>query len=334
MFLNIKSPGVIIRSIAHYLPESIVTNQQLIDESGLSISDEWIKKRIGVEQRHRVADDQAASDMAIEAAKAAIAKSNTPLDKIESIIVSTISPDHPNPATACAVQAGLGLAEFHCPCVDISAACSGFIYALDMGARQIMTGAKCVLVVSTEIRSRFINPTDPSTYPIFGDGAAAVILEAGQDGLSAVETFADGTGYHSVHIPAGGSRLPASQETIALRQHYIQMNQGEKIFFEVVEKMTKYSGLFLDKCGLTLDDVDFIIPHQANLNILKEVNRRLQLPEGKMLINIQNVGNISSASIPLALSQFIDQGVVKPGHRVLMIAAGAGHTLALALATV
>jgi 3-oxoacyl-[acyl-carrier-protein] synthase-3 len=332
MFLSFAS-GVKISSSGYFLPEQIISNQQLLDESGLPITDEWIKKRIGVKNRRRVTAEMVTSDMAIAAAKQALANQNIAPESIDLIILSTISPDNPNPSTACAVQAGLGIGEQQCPCFDISAACSGFIYALDTGARNILTGAKRVLVISAEIRSRFTNPKDPSTYAIFGDGAAAVVLEpaAKGNGMIGIQIMADGRGYNSVFIPAGGSRKPASIETVEAGEHFIKMVNGEKIFFEVVEGMTTYTKSFLEKCGVTLAEIDFVIPHQANLHILNEVNRRLALPEGKMLTNIQDVGNTSSASIPIVLAQNIEKGIIKSGSKVLMIAAGAGHTMGLAL---
>lgn len=333
MFLSLNN-AVKISAIGHYLPEKIITNQELIQESNLPITDEWIKKRIGTETRHRVAENEACSDMAIKACKDAFSKYNIDPSTIDLIILSTISPDNPNPSTACAIQAGLGISEGFCPCFDISAACSGFIYALDIASRYVLTGSKKVLVVSSEIRSRFTNPQDLSTYPIFGDGASAVILEPSDSQgffINSIQTFADGRGYNSVLIPAGGSKKPASIETVQSGEHFIKMNNGEKIFFEVVENMTVQTPIFLEKCGFSIDDIDFVIPHQANLNILKEVNRRLNLPQGKMLINIDKVGNISSASIPLLLSQSIESGVVKKGNKVLAISAGAGHTMGLAL---
>jgi 3-oxoacyl-[acyl-carrier-protein] synthase III len=325
--------GVIIKGVGHALPHERVSNQQLLAETDLPITPEWIKKRIGVETRYRVASDQATSDLAIAAARQAIENAQIDPHEIDLIVLSTISPDHPNPSTACAVQAGLGLSESLCPCLDISAACSGFIYGLDLGTRQILTGARHVLVIAAEIRSRFINPRDPSTYPIFGDGAAAMVLSSGPlgQGVLGVQTLADGRGYYSVHIPAGGSRLPASAATVAQDQHFIKMENGEKIFFEVVEGMSQYTQSFLKALGTSLDAVDFLIPHQANLHILKEVSRRLNLPPEKLLSNIQSVGNTSSASIPLCLSEFLQAGVIKPGQRVCLVAAGAGHTGGLAL---
>ncbi len=332
MFLNFET-GVKISSAGYFLPEQIISNTKLLEESALPLTDEWIRKRIGVEKRHRVADDMVTSDLAILAAKQAFEKGNIDPASIDLILLSTISPDNPNPSTACAVQAGLGLSETLCPCFDINAACSGFVYALEVGSRYILTGAKRVLVIASEIRSRFTNPKDPSTYPIFGDGAAAVILEQGEkaSGFMGIQTLADGRKYDSVLIPAGGSRKPASLETVAAGEHFIKMNNGEKIFFEVVEGMTTHTKSFIEKCGVSINEIDFVIPHQANINILKEVNKRLELPDGKMLINIQEVGNTSSASIPIVLTQNIEKGIIKPGNMVLMIAAGAGATMGLAL---
>lgn len=329
MLLTFSQHGVRIAGIGHYLPEKILSNQALVAAGSLPIDDAWIRRRVGVEQRHVAAPEQSTSDLGLAAARAALADAQTEVAELDLILVSTISPDHPNPATACAIQAGLGAGL--CPAYDLTAACSGFLYALDAGARQILTGARKVLVVSAEIRSRFVNPRDPATAPIFGDAAAAVVLEASPvgEGLIGLQLMADGQGYFSVHIPAGGARRPASAETVAANAHFIRMENGEKIFFEVVEGMTQHTGAFLKALGTSLEQVDFVIPHQANLMILKEVTRRLELPPEKMLINLQQVGNTSSASIPLALSQF--RARIPAGSTVLMVAVGAGHTMGLGL---
>lgn len=312
-----------------YLPAEVVSNQALIEAGGLPVTDAWIQQRVGVQQRHRVAPDESTSDMALAAARQALAQARTHPEELDLIVVSTISPDHPSPSTACLLQAGLGVKG--CPAFDLKAACSGFIYALDTAARHLLTGARKVLVVSAEVRSRFVNPQDPATAPIFGDAAAAVVLGQGPvgEGLLGVQILADGQGYHSVMIPAGGARLPASAETVAAGQHFLQMPRGEQVFFEVVEGMTQQTPVFLEQLGLSLAEVDFVIPHQANLNILKEVARRLELPWQKMLVNIEQVANTSSASIPLAYCHFQPQ--IPPGSKVLMLAVGAGHTMGLAL---
>lgn len=332
MFLSFEK-GVKIKSVGHYLPTDIIDNKKLLENRNLPITPEWITKRVGVETRHKIADDMTNSDMATLAAKSAIEKSGINPKDIQLIILSTISPDNPSPATACAVQDKLGISEIHCPSFDISAACSGFLYALDIGSRNIMTGLDNVIIISSEVRSRFVNPLDPATCSIFGDGAGAVILEPCEkgEGLIGLEIMADGSGYKSVHIPAGGSSKPASIETVENNEHYIKMENGEKIFFEVVEGMTGYTTKFLEKCGYSLEDIDYVIPHQANLYILKEVSRRLKIPSEKMLLNLTRVGNTSSASIPIALSEFTEDNTIKSGSLVFMISAGAGHTMGLAL---
>lgn len=315
----------------HTLPDQILDNAAVIARGALPLTPEWITRRIGVEQRHVLPSKLSTSDLALAAAKKALHQAAVSPQDLDLIVLSTLSPDHPSPATACLVQAALGNTQ--CPAFDLSAACSGFLYALDTGLRHILTGARHVLVISAETRSRFVDPQDPATAAIFGDGAGAVVLS--QQTLNPAMTvqasalFADGRGYYAVHTPAGGARLPASESTVAQRQHFIQMPHGEQIFFQVVESMTHYTTQFLKELQLDLDDIDYIIPHQANLNILQEVGRRLTLPPGKMLINLPQVGNTSSASIPIALSQFAaDMG---QGKRVLLVAVGAGHTLGLTL---
>ena len=313
----------------HYLPQTVVSNEEIVARGQLPIDDAWIRRRIGVEQRHAVAADESTSDMAIAAARQALKEAQIDAKELDLIVLSTISPDHPNPATACAVQAALG--NTACPSFDLSAACSGFLYALDTGVRHILTGAQKVLVISSEVRSRLVNPRDPATAPIFGDAAGAVVLEPGPvgAGVLGVQIMADGRGYYSVHIPAGGVRKPATAETVANAEHSLRMDNGERIFFEVVEGMTEHTASFLQNMGLTLEDIDFVVPHQANLNILKEVARRMSLPPEKLVTHLQQVGNTSSASIPLALSALREN--FPAGSRFLLVAVGAGHTMGLAV---
>lgn len=315
----------------HKLPDQMLDNAAVIARGALPLTPEWITRRIGVEQRHVLAPELSTSDLAIAAAQEALQQAEITPEDLDLIVLSTLSPDHPSPATACLVQAALG--NIRCPAFDLSAACSGFLYALDTGLRHILTGARHVLVISAETRSRFVDPQDPATAAIFGDGAGAVVLSqapnTGQKTVQASALFADGQGYYAIHTPAGGARLPASESTVAQRQHFIQMPHGEQIFFQVVESMTHYTNWFLKELHLSLDDIDYLIPHQANLNILQEVARRLALPSGKMLLNLPEVGNTSSASIPIAFSQFAEH--IGKGKQVLLVAVGAGHTLGLTL---
>lgn len=329
MLLSLSKNGIQLTGLGHYLPEQCVSNQELIQIGNLPVDDNWIQKRIGVQQRYFAQAEQSTSDLALKAALQAMQAAQASPDEIDLILLSTISPDHPSPATACAIQAALGIKG--CPAFDITAACSGFIYGLDIASRYVLTGARKVLLISAEIRSRFVDLTDPSMAPIFGDAAAAVILEPGPvgQGLLAVDAMADGSGYYSVYLPAGGARRPASHETVDAGEHFLKMPSGEKVFFEVVEGMSQQAQRFLADLNLTVSDIDFVIPHQANLMILKEVARRLELPFEKMLINLPQVGNTSSASIPLAWSQLRED--IPTGSKVLLMAAGAGHTAGMAL---
>lgn len=329
MLLKLEQQGVRLSGLGHYLPAQIRSNADIIQRGQLPIDEAWIRRRVGVEQRHVVAEDESTSDMAIAAARRALTDAGVDAEELDLIVLSTISPDHPNPATACAVQAALG--NSHCPSFDLSAACSGFLYALDTGVRHILTGAQKVLVISAEVRSRFVNPKDPATAPIFGDAAAAVVLEPGPvgAGVLGLQLMADGRSYDSVQIPAGGARQPASADSVARAQHFIHMNNGERIFFEVVEGMSEHTAGFLERMQLSLDEIDFVIPHQANLNILNEVARRLELPADKLVTHLQQVGNTSSASIPLALSALRDS--FPSGSRLLLVAVGAGATMGLAV---
>ncbi len=324
-----------IQGVGHYLPEQVLDNAAVIARGGLPFDDRWVQKRIGVKQRHVLSPEKSTSDMALAAARDALRQAQVSPEFLELIVLSTISPDHPSPATACFIQHALG--NDHCPAFDLSAACSGFIYALDTAARHVATGARHALVLSAETRSRFVNPEDPVTAAIFGDGAGAVVLSSPEAvdvvtlRLRAVDIKADGSGFYSVFTPAGGARQPASEETVQNRQHFIQMHNGEQIFFQVVESMVHYTREFLTALDLTLDEVDYVLPHQANINILQEAARQLGLPAEKMLLNLPEVGNLSSASIPVLLSQRHSQ--FEPGKNILLVAVGAGHTLGLAWLT-
>jgi 3-oxoacyl-(acyl-carrier-protein) synthase III len=319
------SSGII--GIGSYVPEKILTNHDL--EKMVDTSDEWITTRTGIKERHIVADDQAASDLATIAALRALEDASIGTADIDLIIVSTNSPDYMNfPATACVVQDNIGAAK--AAAFDVEAGCSGFIYAVTIADQFIKTGMyKNVLVVATEIMSKITNWDDRETCVLFGDGAAAVLLSRVEEGLGISSSFlgADGSGGKYLLLPAGGSRKPASYETVEKKLHTIHMD-GKEVFKFAVRVMGEAALKALDIAGLKPEDVDIFIPHQANIRIIDAAMKRLNLSKEKVYVNIDRFGNTSSASIPIALDELYRNGKLKKGDCILLTAFGTGLTYA------
>jgi len=308
------------------LPEKVLTNADL--EAMVETSDEWIKTRTGICQR-RIADaDTATSDLAAAAAEKALAAAGVKPEAVDLIIVATASPDMLFPSTACLVQAKLGADR--AAAFDISAGCSGFIYALATGAQYVRTGLyDTVLVIGAETLSKLTNWQDRRTCVLFGDAAGAAVLrpaKAGKGFLSFV-LGADGNGGDLLKLPAGGSRLPASHETVEAGLHYIHMS-GNEVFKFAVRIMENATLAALDKAGLAKEAVDYFIPHQANLRIIEAAVKRLGFAPEKIYINVHNYGNTSAASIAVALDETVRAGKIKPGDHIVMVGFGAGLTWA------
>ncbi|MGI5839139.1 MAG: beta-ketoacyl-ACP synthase III [bacterium] len=306
------------------LPERILTNADL--EKMVDTSDEWIRTRTGICQRYIADADTATSDLAAAAAREALAAAGTKPEEVDLILVATASPDMLFPSTACFVQAKLGAAR--AAAFDLSAGCTGFLYGLTTGAQFIRTGMyDTVLVIGAETLSKLVNWKDRSTCVIFGDAAGAAVLkptETGKGFLSFV-LGADGSGGDLLKVPAGGSRLPATAETVAAGQHYIHM-AGNEVFKFAVRAMGDAALAAIAKAGLTKADIDYLIPHQANSRIIDASVRRLEIAREKVHINLNNFGNTSSASVAVALDEALRDGKVKPGDRIVMVAFGAGLT--------
>jgi 3-oxoacyl-[acyl-carrier-protein] synthase-3 len=321
-----------ILGTGHFLPPNVRTNDDL--SKMVETSDAWIQERTGIKERRIAPDGMVTSDMATGAAKNALeAAGLTPKD-IDMIIVGTVTPDMPMPATAVFVQQKLGI-KHNCPSFDLSAACAGFIYGLSIADQFVQTGAaKHVLVIGVELLSRVIDWTDRTTCVLFGDGAGAAIVgpvEAGSNrGILGTLTYSDGTFAESLMIPGGGSRKPASEAVLANKDHKVQM-KGQDIFKAAVRNLYTASQGIVDKCGLVNREVDWVVPHQANMRIIDQVTQRADYPKSKVLSNIDKVGNTSSASIPILLDQKTREGIIKPGHVVLMCALGAGVSWGSAL---
>jgi 3-oxoacyl-[acyl-carrier-protein] synthase-3 len=322
--------GVDLRAVGSYLPARVVTNDDL-GAMGAALTPDEIVRLSGIRERHWVADDEATSDLAAHACRAAMARAEiTPAD-VSRLIVATVSPDHASPSAACFVQRALGLG--HTPALDVTASCSGFLYALDIAARAVLTGDDNVLACAADVRSRFLSLDDRATCALFGDGAGAAVVTSCPrgEGLLAIGLLADGTGVHSVYVPAGGSRRPASAETVAAKEHAIRMAEGPQVYLAAVEGMAETGESLLKSLGMTWSDVDLIVPHQPNRRILDRLSRILRLPPEKIFVNVERIGNVSGATCAIALEEALRVAPLTPGARVMLLAAGAGYTAGAAL---
>lgn len=321
-----KMYSVGITGTGSYMPENILTNFQL--EKIVDTSDQWIRKRTGIKNRRISDENTATSDLATMAAKNALKSAGISPTELELIIIATVTPDMSFPSTACIVQKNLGAAK--AAAFDIEAACSGFVYALTVAEQFIKSGYyKNALVIGAETLSKITDWEDRSTCVLFGDGAGAVILERAEEGYGILSSNigADGEQGHFLTLPAGGSRNPASVETIENKLHYIKM-AGNEVFKFAVRAMESSSHEALEKCGLSLEDIDYLIPHQANIRIIEAAAKRLNIPMDKVYVNLDNYGNMSSASIPVALDEAVNKGFIKKGQIVLLVAFGGGLTWA------
>jgi 3-oxoacyl-[acyl-carrier-protein] synthase-3 len=312
----------------YHVPSKVITNQDL--EQIVDTQDEWIRTRTGIQERHVAGSPQETSaTLGIQAARKALDVADIHPNKIDLIICATSSPEHIFPATASLIQDGLGAAN--AGAFDLSAACSGFVYALSMARGHILAGdAEYVLVIGAETLSRIVDWTDRGTCVLFGDGAGAVLVAASDvpGGIMASVLGSDGSGADLLTVPAGGSAMPTTLETVSNGSHYIKMD-GRAVFRFATRVMAEATIKVLAKAGLTVQDVDLVIPHQANERIIQNsVLKQLQIPEDKVFINLQKYGNTSTASIPIALCEAIEAGKVKPGHKLVFVGFGAGLTWA------
>jgi 3-oxoacyl-[acyl-carrier-protein] synthase-3 len=295
-------------------------------------NDQWIVERTGISQRHIVEKGVGTSDLAVEAAKKCLEQRGIEASELEAIIVATVTPDMMFPATACLVQDKLGAKGAWG--FDMSAACSGFLYGLQVGAKLIETGAhKKVMVIGADVMSSIMDYTDRTTCILFGDGAGAVLLEpceGDEVGLVDYVHEIDGSGAQSLYMPGGGSLHPSTAETVAAKMHYVHQSGGA-VFKIAVRKMSELSEAVLVRNGLTAQDLDVFIPHQANKRIILATAERLELPEDKIVINIGEYGNTTGGTIPLAMETALSQGRLKKGDTVLLAAFGGGFTVGATL---
>ncbi|MFC9707935.1 ketoacyl-ACP synthase III [Paenibacillus sp. JNUCC31] len=319
---NLRPVGVI--GTGKYVPEKILTNSDL--EKMVDTNDEWIVSRTGIKERHIAAPEQATSDLAYEAAIKALESAGMTGSDLDLIIVATITPDSSFPSTACILQDKLGAKG--AAAFDLSAACSGFVYGLATATSFIQSGMyNNALVIGADCLSRITDYTDRNTCVLFGDGAGAVVVGEVPEGrgFKSFDLGAEGAGGSLLQMEGGGSRLPASAETVENKKHYIYMN-GREVFKFAVRVMGTATIEVLRKAGLERTDVDLFVPHQANIRIIQSAMQRLELPEEKVVVNVDKYANTSAASIPLALVEAAEEGRMKAGDTVLMVGFGGGLT--------
>jgi 3-oxoacyl-[acyl-carrier-protein] synthase III len=324
-------PKAKITALGCYVPPRVLTNKDL--EKLVDTTDEWIMTRTGIRERHIADPEIATSDMAIQAAKCALSQRGIDASEVQTIIVCTVTPDMLFPSTACLVQNGIGAKGAWG--FDLIAACSGFVYGSTTGAHLVMAGThKKVLVIDSDTMSRIIDYTDRSTCVLFGDGAGAILIEPAEDGEDCgfIDFLGevDGSGGDALKMPAGGSRKPATHETVEQRMHYVHQ-EGQQVFKYAVRKMYEVCRDLLEKNNLTGADVAVMIPHQANLRIINAAADRLGIAPDKVLINIDRYGNTTAGTIPLATRDAISQGRLKKGDLALFAAVGAGYTVGASL---
>ena len=319
----------VIRGTGACLPDKILTNADL--ERIVDTSDDWITTRTGIRERRIAREDEPMSFFASRAAREALNASGIAPGELDLVICATVTPDMPIPASACIIQDQLG--AHNAAAFDMSAGCSGFIYGLAVADRFLASGAyRSVLLIGAELLSKYTDWTDRATCVLFGDGAGAVVLTAGEgpSGVLATSLHADGSMADYIYVPAGGTREPASERTVAERRHYIRM-KGNETFKMAVRSMEEASREVLERAGLKTSDIDLFIAHQANRRIIDAVGTRLGLTESQVYVNIDRIGNTSAASIPIALDEAVRKGLLKDGDDVLFAAFGTGLTWGAAL---
>jgi 3-oxoacyl-[acyl-carrier-protein] synthase-3 len=314
-----------ITGIATYVPPRVMTNADL--EKRVDTNDEWIRTRTGIRERHYADPGVATSHLATEAARKLLADKEVDPEDIELIVVASVTPDMFFPATACLVQDRLGAKKAWG--FDLSAACSGFAYALTVGAQFVGSGAhKKVLVIGADVMTSILDFTDRATCVLFGDGAGAVLLEPAETDAEGILDFShdvDGSGGCHLYMPGGGSLHPATQETVENRMHFVHQ-EGAQVFKYAVRRMCDLAGDVLARNGYTSADLALVIPHQANLRIIRAMQERLGLDDSKVVVNIDRYGNTTAGTIPLGIMDAVEQGRLRKGDLVLLIAVGAGYT--------
>lgn len=324
-------PTARIIGIKSYLPDRILTNFDL--EKMVDTTDEWIVSRTGMRERRIAAKDECTSDLGAEAARRVLSSCELDPEQVDMILVATMSPDYICPSTACIIQAKIGAT--HAAAMDLGAACSGFLYGLSMAKAYIESGQyKNVLLIATEKMSAFIDYEDRSTCVLFGDGASAVIVAGEGSGLriDTVRLGADGSLADLMSIPAGGAKHPASLETVKQKQHFFRM-EGNEVFKHAVRRMTKAAKDCLEKEKVNIADVDWLIPHQANIRIIEAIAKQFEMAEEKIYKTVHKYGNTSASSIAIALNELIEEHEFKKEEKVLLLVFGVGLTWGASILT-
>lgn len=313
-----------ITGVAGYVPPKILSNADF--EKMVETSDEWIRTRTGIRERHIAEKGMASSDLATEAAKQLLEQTHTDPTELDLIIVASVTPDMFFPATACLVQDRLGAKRAWG--FDLSAACSGFAYALTVGAQFVGSGAhRKVMVIGSDVMSSILDYKDRATCVLFGDGAGAVLLEQARDGEGILDFShdVDGSGGQYLCMPGGGSLHPSSHETLEKNMHVVHQD-GSQVFKYAVRRMAELAACLLERNGFTSDDLVLVVPHQANLRIIRAMQQRLGVDDSKVMVNIDKYGNTTGGTIPLGLRDAVEQGRLRKGDLVLLVAVGAGYT--------
>ena len=313
-----------ITATAHYLPKRVLTNAEL--EKMVDTSDEWIRSRTGISERHIVAENEASSDMATEVAKALLKKRGISGNDVDVIIIATVTPDHFTPSTAALVQ--INIEAENAWGFDLNAACTGYLYALETGNKLVSSGAyNNVMVIGVDAMSSILDFTDRDTCVLFGDGAGGSILEPTNNEAGILDSILhmDGSGGKNLIVPGGGSRLPPTIETVKRRKHYIRQD-GKTVFKFAVKGMADVAERILVNNRMSGDDIDLFIPHQANKRIIDAASDRCGVNKDKVLINIDRVGNTTAGTIPIGMSEAVNDGRIKDGDFILLAAFGAGFT--------
>lgn len=311
-----------ITGIGMAVPEKVMTNADL--EKIVDTSDEWIRTRTGIRERRISEPHEATSDYAVKAARKAMAMAGVTPDQIDLIIVGTVTPDMPFPSTACIVQDALGCTR--AAAFDMSAACPGWIYGTVMAQQTIASGLyNCALVIGADLLSKLMNWEDRNTCVLFGDAAGAAILQPVSEGrgITASVLGSEGAGACHLQLPGGGSRNPVSPETVANKLHFVKMN-GQEVYKFAVRVMNEATVQVMEKAGLTRDELDLLVPHQANIRIIEGAMKRLDIGPEKVVVNLDRYGNTSSASIPVALCEAMEEGRIKDGDDLVLVSFGAG----------
>lgn len=322
--------GVAIAATGAYLPERVVTNETLVAECGLPVSPRWIERHTGIKERRFAGPDEHTSDLAAACGREVLSRAGVDAGAVDRLILATVSADWPTPATACVVQHAIGAS---CPAFDVTSACAGFLVALDLGIRCVRTGDAAVLVLASEVRSRFVDMSDPRVAPLFSDGAGGVLLVPAKpgSGFLSCELASDGAGAEKVYVPAGGARRPASAETVAANEHTIRMLDGRGVFEQAVTGMAAIAERALAAAGLTIDQIDVVVPHQANRLIIEAGMKALGVPLEKAVVTIDRIGNCTAATVPITLHEAVTSGRLRPGQTALLIAVGGGYTAGAAV---